>query len=128
MPFKSQAQRGYMHAKHPSIAKRWEEHTPDKKLPAKVGKGEDMKKVGYGMDKGEEHEKKEVKLIGKLKGMHKGAVGKGQDGPPPMVGKKNMRPKPKAKKATAKPKPKLPAMPPMDMPPTRTPARPRPAG
>lgn len=25
-----------MHAKHPEIAKRWESHTPDKKLPERV--------------------------------------------------------------------------------------------
>ena len=28
MPFKSQAQRRLMYAKHPDIAKRWEAHTP----------------------------------------------------------------------------------------------------
>lgn len=37
MPFKSQAQRGYMYANHPEIARRWEEHTPKgKKLPERV--------------------------------------------------------------------------------------------
>lgn len=39
MPFKSQAQRGFMFAKHPGIAKRFEAETPDKKLPYKVKDG-----------------------------------------------------------------------------------------
>lgn len=38
MPFKSQAQRNFMHARHPGIAKRFEEETPRGKLPYKVGK------------------------------------------------------------------------------------------
>ena len=39
MPFKSKAQRGYMYANHPKMAKEWESHTPKgKKLPAKTGK------------------------------------------------------------------------------------------
>lgn len=39
MPFKSEAQRKWMHANKPEMAKRWEEHTPKgKKLPKKVGK------------------------------------------------------------------------------------------
>jgi len=34
MPFKSQAQRRWMHAKHPKMAEKWEKHTPKgKKLP-----------------------------------------------------------------------------------------------
>lgn len=36
MPFKSQAQRRWMYATHPEMAKRWEEHTPKKKLPEHV--------------------------------------------------------------------------------------------
>ena len=32
-PFVSQAQRGFMYAKHPKIAKRWEKETPPGKLP-----------------------------------------------------------------------------------------------
>lgn len=36
MPFKSQAQRAWMHANHPEMAKRWETHTPEGKLPARV--------------------------------------------------------------------------------------------
>jgi hypothetical protein len=35
MPFKSQAQRKWMHANHPEMAKRWEKETPKKKLPKK---------------------------------------------------------------------------------------------
>lgn len=42
MPFKSQAQRRFMHAKHPEIAKRWEKHTPKgTKLPEKVNESMD---------------------------------------------------------------------------------------
>ena len=29
MPFRSEAQRRYMHANMPETARRWEEHTPD---------------------------------------------------------------------------------------------------
>jgi hypothetical protein len=37
MPFKSEAQKGWMYANHPQMAKQWQEHTPEgKKLPAKV--------------------------------------------------------------------------------------------
>lgn len=37
MPFKSEAQRRFMYAKHPEMAKRWEKHTSKgKKLPEKV--------------------------------------------------------------------------------------------
>jgi hypothetical protein len=39
MPFKSQAQRKWMHATHPEMAKRWEKETPKHKpLPKKKGK------------------------------------------------------------------------------------------
>lgn len=39
MPFKSQAQRRLMYAKHPEIAKEFEAHTPKgKKLPQHVKK------------------------------------------------------------------------------------------
>lgn len=38
MPFKSQAQRGFMFAKHPGIAKRFEAETPKTKLPYHVGR------------------------------------------------------------------------------------------
>jgi hypothetical protein len=41
MPFKSKAQRAYMHIHHPTIADRWEDHTPKgKKLPEHVSKKE----------------------------------------------------------------------------------------
>jgi len=36
MPFKSEAQRRWVYAKHPEMAKRWQEHTPKDKLPEKV--------------------------------------------------------------------------------------------
>lgn len=39
MPFKSQAQRAFMHIHHPGIAKRFESETPKgEKLPYHVGK------------------------------------------------------------------------------------------
>ncbi len=38
MPFKSQAQRKWMYANHPEMAKRWEKETKKKKLPKKVKK------------------------------------------------------------------------------------------
>lgn len=37
MPFQSEAQRRFMHATHPGIAKRWEAHTPSGGLPEKKG-------------------------------------------------------------------------------------------
>ena len=43
MPFKSQAQRAWMHMHHPKMAKRWEKHTPKGKLPHKVGEALDPK-------------------------------------------------------------------------------------
>ena len=37
MPYTSEKQRGFMHAKHPDIAKRWDKETPKgKKLPDHV--------------------------------------------------------------------------------------------
>ena len=33
MPFLSEAQRKWMWAKHPEMAQRWQEHTPEGKLP-----------------------------------------------------------------------------------------------
>ena len=45
MPFKSQAQRAFMHIHHPEIAKRWEAHTPDKKLPQHANKEAVMRKM-----------------------------------------------------------------------------------
>jgi len=39
MPYKSQAQRRYMHAKKPEIAKKWDkEYKTPKNLPEKVSK------------------------------------------------------------------------------------------
>ena len=39
MPFKSEAQRRWMFARHPKMAKRWAKHTPKgKQLPEKVAK------------------------------------------------------------------------------------------
>jgi hypothetical protein len=38
MPFKSQAQRKWMHANKPETAKKWEAETPKKKLPKRIGK------------------------------------------------------------------------------------------
>ncbi len=39
MPFKSQAQRAFMHAAHPELAKEWETVTPKgKRLPKKLKK------------------------------------------------------------------------------------------
>jgi hypothetical protein len=38
MPFASQAQRRYMYARHPAIAKRWrKEHGPQHDLPERTG-------------------------------------------------------------------------------------------
>jgi hypothetical protein len=37
MPYKSQAQRGWMHANKPDVARRWDKDTPKgKKLPKRV--------------------------------------------------------------------------------------------
>ena len=37
MPFRSQAQRGWMHVHHPAMAKRWEAETPQERaLPQHV--------------------------------------------------------------------------------------------
>lgn len=36
MPFKSEAQRRFMFANHPDVAKQWELHTPPGKLPKKL--------------------------------------------------------------------------------------------
>ena len=51
MPFKSQAQRKYMYAKHPGIARRWSKEYPNQgKLPQHVAKskvGKAMKKAAF---------------------------------------------------------------------------------
>ncbi len=45
MPFRSQAQRKFMYAKHPKLAKEFESKTPKgKKLPDKVPLKDSMKK------------------------------------------------------------------------------------
>jgi len=44
MPFKSKAQRRWMYANDPEMAKKWEEHTGKKKLPEKVKKKTSRKK------------------------------------------------------------------------------------
>lgn len=47
MPFKSEAQRGYMYANHPKIAKRWSAEYPNQgKLPRHVGKVKKKRKRG----------------------------------------------------------------------------------
>lgn len=52
MPFQSEAQRRYMHANHPEIAKRFEAETPKgKKLPEHKGRAKLEKKVGKGLKK-----------------------------------------------------------------------------
>ena len=39
MPFRSRAQRRYLYAKHPAMAKRWAKHTPSgKRLPERKRK------------------------------------------------------------------------------------------
>lgn len=38
MPFESEAQRRFMYANHPAMARRWEKHTHGKDLPERVGK------------------------------------------------------------------------------------------
>ena len=46
MPFKSQAQRGWMYSNEPEMAKRWEKETPKGKLPGHVAKKKAKKKPG----------------------------------------------------------------------------------
>jgi len=36
MPYRSEKQRGFMHAKHPEIAKRWDEEYGGKVVPKKA--------------------------------------------------------------------------------------------
>lgn len=48
MPIKSQAQRGYLHAKKPKVAAKFEAKTPKgKKLPKKASKKTTTKRKGY---------------------------------------------------------------------------------
>lgn len=45
MPFKSQAQRSYLYANHPKVAREFERHTPKgKKLPKRVKRKNTAKK------------------------------------------------------------------------------------
>lgn len=54
MPFKSQAQRRFMYANYPKIAKRWSKHTPkDAKLPEYVSECYDYKDTIITDDKSE---------------------------------------------------------------------------
>lgn len=46
MPFKSQAQRAWMHANHPEMAERWEKETKGK-LPKKKKKKKGVPHVRY---------------------------------------------------------------------------------
>lgn len=47
MPFKSQAQRAWMHIHHPKMARKWDAHTPKgKKLPQHVGETADENTYG----------------------------------------------------------------------------------
>ena len=58
MPFKSEAQRRFMYAKHPDIAAEFQAATPKgKKLPAKVS-DHDLKKSERKMSKAERRKKK----------------------------------------------------------------------
>lgn len=43
MPFQSRAQRAFMFAKHPNIAKRWAKYGVSKNLPSRVKKNRDKK-------------------------------------------------------------------------------------
>lgn len=49
MPFQSEAQRRWMYAKHPEMAKRWEKETPRGKLPLhKDPHGDKVRKLKHG--------------------------------------------------------------------------------
>lgn len=51
MPFKSQAQRRFMHARHPQMAEKWEEETPSGvRLPRKVASKKKSKRSKDGKD------------------------------------------------------------------------------
>lgn len=58
MPFQSQAQRGYLYANHPEVAKEFEAHTPKgKKLPAHKGDHPAMKGLKAAKPKSKKHPK-----------------------------------------------------------------------
>jgi hypothetical protein len=67
MPFESKAQRRFMYAKHPEIAKRWQEHTPKgKKLPEKkqdktASSAVDLVLIKHHLDDAEETKHRVVK-------------------------------------------------------------------
>lgn len=44
MPFKSEAQRGYLWANHPEIAKRWEAEGRTKAIKRRLSKGNESRK------------------------------------------------------------------------------------
>lgn len=73
MPFKSEAQRGWMYANHPEMAKRWEKHTPKgKKLPYKKHEDGESKEAGvlsmYGTDGlAAQHERAQAFKVGFLR-------------------------------------------------------------
>ena len=52
MPFKSQAQRAWMHIHHPKMAKKWDAHTSKKKLPSHV---DEMPHIDADIDLGGKH-------------------------------------------------------------------------
>lgn len=57
MPFKSQAQRGFMYANHPDIAKRFEAETPKgSKLPYHVAKKARGEALAQRIKSGVKHE------------------------------------------------------------------------
>lgn len=62
MPFKSEAQRRYMHAAHPEMAKRWEKETKAKDLPEKIHPGESVPRSEYA-------KRKKSKMTKKAHGM-----------------------------------------------------------
>lgn len=63
MPFKSQAQRRWMYANEPAMAKRWEKETPKGKLPSYVDA-----KHSHPFSK--DPESKKCLICGQMKSMH----------------------------------------------------------
>lgn len=53
MPFKSQAQRAFLYARHPDIAERWRKASgPQRGLPERVGKKKDSPRRRRGRERG----------------------------------------------------------------------------
>jgi len=50
MPFRSEAQRRYLYANEPEVAKRWAKETPAGRLPERVGKQKKGKRKSSLMD------------------------------------------------------------------------------